>query len=122
MANSYTWYIDRMEAVVGPDSHGHENSIIRVDWVLWASDEDGHKTHYSGSTQLEWESGPWTEFSDITESQVIGWVEGALGSDLATIKQELDSVISEEQGKPAIQQVDRMPWAPQDSEEEGDGE
>ena len=113
MANTYAMKIERMDAVVGPDSHGHQNSVVRVEWQIIASDGQGHSTHWAETTKLQWKEGEsWTELADLTESQVVGWVETSLGSRYDLIKSKLDQTLIKESEMPAEEIIDRMPWSP----------
>ena len=113
MANTYTMKIERMDAVVGPDLHGHQNSVIRIEWQIIASDGHGHSTHWAETTKLQWKEGePWTELAELTQSQVVGWVETSLGSRYDLIKTTLDETLVKEAATPAEEIIDRMPWSP----------
>ena len=113
MANTYSWTIQRLSYEIGPDSEGHSDVVYSVDWRLTASDEEDppHEALWSGVAKLTWEEGDdWIAYEDLTQSDVVGWVEDDIGEDeLADMKSKLDAQIAEE-ANPTEASTRDMPW------------
>ena len=100
MANTYSWTIQRLSYEIGPDSEGHSDVVYNVDWLLTASDGEDppHEALWSDNAKVTWEEGDdWIPYEDLTQSDVVGWVEDDIGEDeLADMKLKLDAQIAEE--------------------------
>lgn len=60
---------------------GHENVVVQVPWVCQIS-QDGLTINMNGKTDLPYNSSsPFIQYQDLTEAEVIGWVQSALGPD-----------------------------------------
>ena len=111
MATSFSWNIKNMEV---RKSEGNLSDVVIV--VYW--DRDGSRTvsgkTYSASSAGVTIVGPpdpysFTPFDQLTEQQVVGWVESSLGQEqLAVIDARIDKEIA---GQAAPQQeVLPPPW------------
>ena len=112
MANTYSWTIERLSYELGPDSEGHSDVVYNVEWRLTASDEEDppHEALWCGNTKVTWEEGDdWIAYEDLTQSDVVGWVEDDLGDELADMKSKLDAQIAEE-ANPTEESTRDMPW------------
>lgn len=77
MTITNTWSVVQMDAY--PEYEGKPDVVFTVHWTL-----DGTDGTYAGSVYgsvgltLDPEA-PYTPYADLTEAQVIGWVQDALG-------------------------------------------
>ena len=84
MAISYTWDVKTCDTY--PTKSGKSNVVHTVHWRLTATDD--------------------TNWSSLTNSDVQGWVETALGSDKVTsMKAGLDASIAEKVTPTSVQKV-----------------
>ncbi len=102
MAISYTWDISTVD--VHPTKSGKSNVVHNVHWRLIAEDDsnqdnDGNNlisSVYGTQTLDISDLSSFILWSNLTASDVQGWVENALGSDTVTnMKSSLDAQIAE---------------------------
>ena len=113
MANTYSWTIQKLSYEIGPDSEGHSDIVSDIDWLLTASDEEDppHEALWSGDAKVTWEEGDdWIPYEDLTEAQVVAWVEAEEGEDgVAGAKKGLDGNIRNQEHPKSIV-VANFPW------------
>jgi len=91
MANTYNWKINALDAKI-LNEDGNENVVYIVHWGLTATDESGDYVASSiGTHGVEYDADNFTPYADLTEEQVIGWLEDGL--DVEAMKAGLDSQI-----------------------------
>ena len=97
MAITYTWDCKTVDTY--PTKSDKTDVIFNVHWRLNGVDdtEDENATDSYGVVSLDTEDlSTFTAFADITEADVIGWVEAALGEDqVAALKASIDAQIAE---------------------------
>jgi hypothetical protein len=97
MAITYTWNCTTVDTY--PTKDDKADVIFNVHWRLNGVDdtEDKNVGDSYGVVSLDTEDlSTFTAFADITEADVIGWVEAALGEDqVAAIKASIDAQIAE---------------------------
>ena len=97
MAITYTWNCTTVDTY--PTKSDQTDVIFNVHWRLNGVDdtEDNNVGDSYGVVSLDTEDlSTFTAFADITEADVIGWVEAALGEDqVASIKASIDAQIAE---------------------------
>lgn len=107
--NTYAWRIMSMD--VRPQLEGHDDVVVRAQWELTATDPviadtagtQGYTTFSVPSTQF-------TPYDDLTETQVLGWVYDALGTNqIAELEAFVDQLLITNR-LPAITQLP-LPWA-----------
>lgn len=76
MAIIYTWIIKQLEC--SPQKDGLNNVVQAVHWRLEAVDGD-YRADIYGSVGLPGPGQPFIAYDDLTQTQVIGWVENVLG-------------------------------------------
>jgi hypothetical protein len=82
MALIYTWNIVQMDAY--PEYEGHTDVVFTVHWCMDGVDGEYTAGVY-GSVGLTLDPGAtFTPYVDLTEAQVIGWVQSALGEEQVT--------------------------------------
>jgi hypothetical protein len=101
-----TWTIDSM--TVMPQVAGFSNVVYKVFWTV--TDTDGVYTGgRAGSTEFSPPTGAFIPYADLTEAQVLGWVQAELGTDqVAAIEQDLNQQIIYMQAPPVVALP--LPW------------
>jgi len=105
---TYTWEFGRFLA--HPALNDLTNVVYNVEYILSATDQDGHGSQYFGNVGLG-EPNPLTfiPFNQLTQPAVEQMVTSALGDDTVTeLKQILANQIAQ-QIQPAIANLPR-PW------------
>jgi hypothetical protein len=96
---------------VFPQLDGKENVVVEVKFCVSGTDGQNSVTK-SGSQSIELNSQQsFTQFENLTESEVIGWVKNALGeSGQSTFALEIDAIL-EQKKTPIILPVNvPLPW------------
>jgi len=91
MNYTYTWRITNLEAIREQDSL--TNVVATAWWILEGRDENGKYARHWGVQQLNTDNintDTFTTYENLTEAQVIAWVENTL------ITQESDFGLSED--------------------------
>lgn len=77
MANTYTWIVNSM--VSYPEAEGLQDVVFTVNWACNGTDGT-YNGALVGSTGVRLDpSAPYTPYDQLTEAQVIGWVQAILG-------------------------------------------
>jgi hypothetical protein len=108
MANtSYTWVIEAMDCK--PQEDGQTDVVITVHWRLNGTDGTNTATVYGTVGLIYTPGSPFTPYADLTQDQVIGWVQGALGFDqCAELTTNLDQQIANQVNPPVV--TPPLPW------------
>jgi hypothetical protein len=110
MAITNTWAVVQMNCY--PEYDGETDVVFTVHWTL-TGEEAGFTGYVYGSVGVTLTEGStFTPYDQLTEAQVIGWVQDALGEDQVTAYE--DNVAQQ-----IIDQIDPpvvtppLPWAAQ---------
>jgi len=100
------WTITGM--MTAPSADGLTNVVQSVDWVC--TDTDGINTAIQGGkTPMDPPTASFTPYDQLSEAQVVGWVQSALGVDqVSAIEQGLNQQIVYMQSPPVV--VLPLPW------------
>jgi hypothetical protein len=80
MAITYNWIVERMDSY--PEKDGLTDVVFTVYWRINANEGNYNATSY-GSIGVSLDPAePFTPYADLTESQVVGWVQSAMGPEL----------------------------------------
>ena len=92
MANTYKWTINALDATISHDSN--DNVINTIHWGYSAVDNDDATKAASsiGTHSVVYDADNFTEYADITEANVIAWLEAGL--DVEAMKAGLDAQIA----------------------------
>ena len=102
MAISYTWDVKTVDTYPTKDSKS--DVVYNVHWRLTATDDTNNDAEGNSLTATVYGSqaldtsdlSSFTEFSDLTASDVQGWVEAAMGEEaVADLENNLDSQIEQ---------------------------
>jgi hypothetical protein len=105
---NYTWHITQMDCY--PQAEGQVNVVWNAVWKLSAT--DGITTCYiTGNQALTYVAGSsYTPYAQLTETQVVGWVQSAMGADAVTANEKIVNDLVVETVVPATYQPP-LPWA-----------
>ena len=94
MAISYTWDCKTVDVKT---IDGNEDTVFNVHWQLRGTDEENNSSKVYGLQQLDTSDlSSFTAFADLTNDQITGWVESALGEDRVTeLKTNVSNQIAE---------------------------
>lgn len=92
---TFAWQFDALD--VFPTYEGMTNVVESMHWRLTASDGLGHTAQGYG----EHKAGPpdpnnFIPFANLTQAQVIAWLEVAMGSELTTLQAQLETQLAEQ--------------------------
>ena len=107
MATTYTWTIDQMYTLDTPEP----GFVVNVLWTLTGVDGQ-YTASIGGNSQFTVQEGTFTPYSQLTQAQVIGWVQDSLGPDgvanfEANVQGQINSMIT----PPVSPQNTPLPWA-----------
>lgn len=107
MAITYNWFVAQMEAY--PEYEGNTDVVFTVHWCMDGTDGEYTAGVY-GSVDLTLDPGaPFTPYVDLTEAQVIGWVQSALGEEqVAAYEANVAQQIEDEINPPVV--TPPLPW------------
>jgi len=107
MANSYEWKINQLECY--PQHEGQTDVVFVVHWDRVATDGTYNARIYGSQSVTLDPDAPFTAYADLTEAQVIGWLEDAMGEEtLEAQKASLDKQIEDQINPPVLRPA--LPW------------
>jgi hypothetical protein len=80
----YTW---KIKSLIKQNTDDLDNVIIGTRWIVTGTNEDGIAGEFQGATPLELDSidtDNFTEFEDLTESQVLEWIQSKVSGSSPT--------------------------------------
>lgn len=102
-----TWVVDQMS--VYPQAEGQTDVVFYVAWRLNGTDGTYSATCYGLITITYVAGTPYTPYADLTEAQVISWVQGAMGAEtVAAYEDNIDAQIDTQVTPPVISYP--LPW------------
>lgn len=108
MAIAYTWTVTQMDAY--PEEDGETDVVFNVHWIL--NGVDGvYQAYVYGSQGVAIDpDAPFTPYEDLTETQVIGWVQDAMGAEqVAAFEANVALQINDQINPPVV--TPPLPWA-----------
>jgi len=108
MSITTTWVIEQMNCY--PTSEGQTDVVFNVAWRVNATDGTYSATVY-GTAGVTYEAGsPYTPFADLTQDQVVGWVQTSMGAEqVASIEAGLATNIANQVNPPTV--TPALPWS-----------
>jgi len=97
---TYNWQINQMERLTS------DGFVVTVHYSVYANDGDYNSSTYGTTSFTQEAGGTYIPYEDLTQEQVIGWVQNALGKDV--VEASLQSQI--EAQKDPVQETG-LPWA-----------
>jgi hypothetical protein len=107
MSITTTWVIDQMTCY--PTYESQTDVVFNVAWRVNATDGTHYATVY-GTQGVTYVAGsPYTPYADLTQAQVIGWVQTAMGPEqVANIEANVATQIDNLINPPAVNPP--LPW------------
>ena len=111
MAVKYSWKIHALNY----NTTGLSGAVSSVEWIYTAT-EKVNKTTFTADERgtLELPSAAeddFTEYSDLTETQIISWIESLIGEEEIASKQfKLSSIIDAQKSSSTTEKYDTLPW------------
>ena len=108
MSNTYTWVISQLDCY--PTQDNKTDVVFTVHWRRQATDGDGHNADIYGSQAVTLDpSATYIPYAELTEADVIGWLEDAMGAELLEAqKAALDKQIEDQINPPVVRPP--LPW------------
>jgi hypothetical protein len=106
MATQFTWTINQMFTLDTPEP----GFVVNALWTLTGVDGQ-YTASIDGNNQFTVQEGTFTPYADLTQDQVIGWVQAALGPDgIANYEANVNGQIASMQNPPVSPQNTPLPW------------
>ena len=107
MAITYTWTIDTMSTMPTPEP----NFVVHITWTLTGTDGTNTASIGGDTKKAQVEGDSFTPYADLTEAQVLGWVQDDLGADgIANYEANVDGQINSMINPPVSPTVEPLPW------------
>ena len=108
MATTYNWTVVQMDAY--PEEDGETDVVFNVHWTL-TGEEAGFTGSVYGSQSVSINPDePFTPYADLTQEQVIGWVQAAMGAEqVASYEANVAQQIEDQIAPPVV--TPPLPWA-----------
>lgn len=109
MTITYQWKIQALDCV--PQEDGFTDVVITAHWTVSATDGTYNAGVYGTQSFALDSKSSFTPYADLTQDQVVGWVQEAMGIDAVTALQEnLDKQIADQINPPIV--TPPLPWIP----------
>ena len=111
-----TWRVTQCDRYTNHAESGNDDVIFNLHWDCVAV-EGGHTARHYGSLSLNLDDlSDFTSYADVTEEQVMGWLQDGLGEEGTQITEEavqsaLDNLLT-----PPV--LNGVPWGNESGEEE----
>lgn len=111
MSITYTWTIVGLQTL--PLVDGQTDVVVNAQWNLVGSDGTT-QAGTSNITQFTYTGGAFTPFDQLTQNQIIGWVQAALGAEkIAQLEAQIATNIGYATNPPVMPINQALPWIPQ---------
>ena len=108
MATTYTWAVLQMDAY--PEADGETDVVFNVHWSLTGTEAGFVGFVYSSQGVTVDPDAPFVPFDKLTEAQVIGWVQDAMGAErVAELEKNIEQQIKDQIIPPVV--TPPLPWA-----------
>jgi hypothetical protein len=109
MAITNTWAVQQMDCY--PEEDGETDVVFTVHWTLTGTDGTYSGNVYGSQAVPVDPTAPFTPYADLTETQVIGWVQSAMGAEqVASYEANVATQIANQIDPPVV--TPPLPWAP----------
>lgn len=108
MPTTNTWAVVQMDAY--PEADGETDVVFNVHWTLTGTDGTYIGSVY-GSQAVSIDLGaPFTPYADLTEAQVVAWVQDAMGAEqVAAYEANVAAQIEAQVNPPIV--TPPLPWS-----------
>ena len=108
MAITNTWSVVQMDAY--PELDGETDVVFTVHWTLNGTDGTYNGSVYGSVGVTLDEGGTFTPYDQLTQAQVIGWVQDALGEEqVASYEANVAQQIENQINPPVV--TPPLPWS-----------
>ena len=108
MAITNVWNIQQLDAY--PELDGETDVVFTCHWTLAGTDGTYAGSVYGSVGVSLSSSGAFTPYADLTEAQVIGWVQDALGEEqVASYEANVAQQIENQINPPVV--TPPLPWS-----------
>lgn len=108
MTITNTWAVVQMDAY--PEYEGEADVVFTVHWTLNGTDGTYAGSVYGSVGVSVAEGATFTPYADLTEAQVIGWVQDALGEEAVTgYEANVAQQIADQVDPPVV--TLQLPWS-----------
>lgn len=108
MAITNTWAVVQMDAY--PEYDGETDVVFNVHWTLSATDGTYNGSVYGAQIVSLDPAAPFTPYADLTEAQVIGWVQDAMGTEqVDAYEANVAQQIADQANPPVV--TPPLPWS-----------
>lgn len=108
MAITNTWSVVQMDAY--PELDGQADVVFTVHWQLNGTDGTYNGSVYGSVGVTLDEGATFTPYADLTQAQVIGWVQDALGEEqVAAYEANVAQQIADQANPPVV--TPPLPWS-----------
>jgi hypothetical protein len=108
MTVTNTWAVVQMDAY--PEEDGETDVVFNVHWTLTGTDGTYTGSVYGSQGVTTDPDAPFVPYADLTEAQVIGWVQAAMGEEqVASYEANVASQIENQISPPVV--TPPLPWA-----------
>lgn len=108
MSVTNTWSVVQMECY--PEYEGQPDVVFTVHWILTATEGAYAGSAYGSCGVTTDPDAPFTPYADLTQAQVVGWVQDALGADaVASLEANVAQQIEAQINPPVV--TPPLPWA-----------
>ena len=108
MAITNTWVINALDCY--PEADGETDVVFTVHWSLNATDGTYNGSVYGTVGVTLDPDAPFTPYADLTEAQVVGWVQAALGDEqVAAYEANVAGQIADQINPPVV--TPPLPWS-----------
>jgi hypothetical protein len=108
MAITNVWSIQQLDAY--PELDGETDVVFTVHWQLNGTDGAYAGSVYGSVGVSVSSSGAFTPYEDLTEAQVVSWVQDALGEEqVASYEANVAQQIADQQDPPVV--TPPLPWS-----------
>ena len=103
-----TWKITSMSVL--PKQGGETNVVVQALYIVTGI-RSGVTANFESAQQFTYTDGEFTPYEDLTEEQVIGWIQSALGENgVNSIYACIDGQINSILNPPPTPQSEPLPW------------
>jgi hypothetical protein len=112
----YTW---KIKSLIKQNTNDLDNVIVGTRWTVTGTNEDGITGEFQGATPLELNSvnpGSFTPFEELTETQVLGWIQSKVSGSAPTsywdhISERINKQIDEKANVKIDVNETELPWS-----------
>lgn len=108
MANSYTWIVTQLDCL--PDLDGKTDYVVVAHWTCQGTDGTFTGSVYNTATfVVDPQKSDYVPYADLTEVEVVAWVQDSLGSDTVdAVYRSIDQQIEAQVNPPIVSP--KLPW------------